>query len=395
MRNERIRYLLEKYYNNTLTHAGTTELSRLLDTTDQEELVEVLTSTMGSISETETTVVDEADINKKVNKILALDKNLQLRKAHDAPVRKLLRYGAVAATIIFIGFCWMFYQNFITGAEQKTAQIERDIQPGHEGAILVLSDGTKVSLDSAPDSKVIVNRNGSKIRISNGQVVYLDSKNIGENELNSIKTPAGRKYNITLSDGTKVWLNASSSIEYPITFAKKSRKVTISGEVYLEVAKKPEQPFILTIQNTRTNIQVLGTHFNVNTYADKGDYKTTLLEGSIKLNTGKRNYLLKPNQQAVSRPDADDVQVINDINPEDIMAWKYDLFRFHEADIDEVMSELARWYDITVVYETNKPQSTFTGKIQKNLTLRQALKILGATRVKYELTQDNKLIIKN
>ncbi|TKC08670.1 FecR family protein [Pedobacter frigoris] len=394
MRNERIRYLLEQYYSNTLSDHEAAELSQLLDTIDQEELIDILGLTIPPLSATENFIVDEAEIDAKVNQILALDKNFQLKTTRSISILRMLKYSAVAAIAILIGSYWLFNQTFNASTDQKTA-IEKDVQPGKNGAILVLSDGTQVSLDSALDSKVIVSRNGSKIRISNGQVVYLDSKNVKENELNSIETPVGRKYNITLSDGTKVWLNASSSISYPIAFSKKTRKVTISGEVYFEVAKNPRKPFIVNIQNSQTNIEVLGTHFNVNTYADHGSYKTSLLEGSIKLNAGKRNYLLTPNQQAVSQPGSENVRVISDINPEDIMAWKNDLFQFNEADIDDVMFELARWYDIKVVYDENRPPGTFTGKIQKNLTLRQALKILGATRVKYELTQDNKLIIKN
>jgi len=395
MRKERICYLLEQYYNDKLSHTETAELSRLLDVTDQEELIDILALTMERFSGTANSILDEAEIDTKVNKILAIDKNLQLKTTRNTSILRLLKYSAVAATIILIGSYLLFYQNFITNINQKTTTEtpEKDAQPGRNGAILVLSDGTQVQLDSALDSKVIVNRDGSKIRISKGQLVYLDSKNIKENDLNSIKTPVGRKYNITLPDGTKVWLNAYSSIEYPTSFSKKARKVTISGEVYFEVAKKYQRPFIVNIQNTQTNIEVLGTHFNINSYADNGHYKTTLLEGTINFNTGKRNYLLTPNQQAISKPDSEEVQVLNNINPEDVMAWKYDLFRFNEASIDEVMSELARWYNIVVVYDGSKPQGTFTGKIQKDLTLRQALKILGATRVKYELTQDNKLII--
>lgn len=392
MPNERIRYLLELYYNHMLSPNETAELSQLLDVTDQDKVIEILTLTMETFSTTETTTVDEAEISSKVNKILAVDKDFQLKKNHNKLILKLLKYSA-AAIIIFVGSYWLFSQKLTNNIHQVTT--EKDVQPGREGAILVLSDGTEVSLDSALNSQVFVNHDGSKVQISNGQVVYLDNKGSKENVLNSIKTPVGRKYGITLSDGTKVWLNSSSSIEYPISFSEKDRKVTISGEVYFEVARNPERPFIVNIQNSPTNIKVLGTDFNINTYADDGNFKTTLLHGSIQLNTAKRQFLLAPNQQAISQPGSEEVQIINNINPEDILAWKDNLFQFNEAGIDAVMAEMARWYNITVIYEGSKPQSTFTGKIQKDLTLRQALKILGATRVQYKLTDDNKLIIKN
>lgn len=398
MRKERIRYLLERYCNDTLSHEETAELSQLIDNNDQEEIIDILTTIISSSSIAEGDIaIHESEIKTRVNRILAIDKDLQITVSHNRPKIKLLKYSiAVAASImVVLGFYWIFYQNPRLNSNQKNVAMatEKDVQPGQDGAILVLSDGTEVLLDSTQSSKVVVNKDGSKIQISNGQLVYLDNKNVKEDELNSLRTPVGRKYNLTLSDGTKVWLNAASSIEYPITFSKNTRKVTISGEAYFEVAKDPQKPFILNIENSKTNIEVLGTHFNVNTYADDGNYRTTLLEGSVLLNAGKRQYLLKPNQQAISQPQSDQVQLINNIDPADILAWKNDLFHFNEASIDDVMRELSRWYDIEVSYEGDKPAGTFTGKIGKDLTLRQTLKILGATRVKYKLTADNKLII--
>jgi len=397
MRKERTRYLLEQYYNETLSRHETAELAQIIDQTDQEEMIDILTETLNSSTAEENIPIDESEIKTKVNEILAIDKGFQIKANHRTISSKLFKYSisTAAAVIVLFGLYWAFQQNFSANVNQKNLvkTIEKDVQPGQDGAVLVLSDGTEVLLDSSGSSKVVVDRDGSKIRINNGQVVYLDNKAITQNNFNSIRTPAGRKYNLTLSDGTKVWLNAASSIEYPIVFSKKTREVTISGEAYFEVAKDAQKPFIVNIQNSKTNIAVLGTHFNVNTYADNGNYKTTLLEGSILLNTGKRQFLLKPNQQAVSQPLADQIQLFNNIDPASILAWKNDLFYFEKASIDEVMRDLARWYDIEVSYEGDKPSGTFTGKIGKDLTLRQTLKILGATRVKYELTEDNKLII--
>lgn len=396
MYKKRILYLLKQYYNNTLSVDETVELSQLIEKTGHDEVIAILTETIPTFSEAEDGSIDEKLIKAKVNQILSIDKQIQVKTIVRDPKIRLLKYSiaAAAAVMVVIG-SYLFQQNFSAAVNQKNIAeaIQKDVQPGQTGAILVLADGREVLLDSAGSSKVIINHDGSRIKVSNGQVVYLDGTKTAENSLNSIRTPPGRQYQLTLSDGTKVWLNAASSIEYPVAFNGKNRKVAISGEAYFEVAKNAQKPFIVDIQHSKTNIEVLGTHFNINTYADNGSYKTTLLEGSIKLSTGKRKVLLVPNQQAVSQPDSEEVQLISNVNAEDILAWKNDLFHFNQASIGDVMLELARWYNIEVIYEGAKPPGTFTGKIQKDLTLRQALKILGATRVRYNLTDDNKLII--
>lgn len=396
MYNKRTLDLLEQYYNNTLSVEETVELAQLIDKTGHEEAIALLTETINTFTEPENEDIniDETEIKAKVNQILALDKPYPVKKIVKHPGIKLLKYGVAAAIMVVIG-SYLFYQNFNEPINQKNiVEVnQKDVQPGQTGAILVLSDGREVLLDSTGSSKAIINHDGSRIKVSNGHVVYLDGKKSAENSLNSIRTPSGRQYHLTLSDGTKIWLNAASSIEYPVAFNGKTRKVTISGEAYFEVAKNAQQPFIVNVENSKTNIEVLGTHFNINTYADNGSYKTTLLEGSIKLSTGKRKFLLQPNQQAISQPDAEQVTLLNNVNSEDILAWKNHLFHFNQASIGDVMLELARWYNIEVIYEGTKPPGTFTGKIQKDLTLRQALKILGATRVRYQLTEDNKLII--
>lgn len=396
MYKQRILDLLQGYYNHTLSVEETVELSQLIDKTGNEEVIALLTETINTFTapENEDISIDETEIKAKVNEILSLDKPPQVTTIAKHPGTRWLKYSVAAAVMLVIG-SYLFYQDFREGINHTNiADVkQKDVQPGQTGAVLILSDGREVLLDSTGSSKEIISHDGSKIKVSNGQVVYLDGKKSAENSLNSIRTPLGRKYQLSLLDGTKVWLNAASSIEYPVAFNGKTRAVTISGEAYFEVAKNAKQPFLVNIENSKTTIEVLGTHFNINTYADNGSYKTTLLEGSIKLSTGNRKFLLQPNQQAVSQPDSEQVLLINNVSSEDILAWKNNLFHFNQASIGDVMLELARWYNIQVIYEGTKPPGTFTGKIQKDLTLRQALNILGATRVRYQLTEDNKLII--
>ncbi|MCH5686629.1 FecR domain-containing protein [Niabella sp. W65] len=176
-----------------------------------------------------------------------------------------------------------------------------DVQPGQTGAVLTLSDGSKIVLDSMGNG-LVKKQDGAIIEIKNGQVQYVsDPGNAADALYNTMTTARGRQYQLVLADGTKVWLNAASSIKYPVAFSGKERNVTVSGEAYFEVSKNPHQPFTVTVNNGATTVQVLGTHFNINAYADEPAITTTLLEGRVKISTGSESKLLKVGQQAQTK----------------------------------------------------------------------------------------------
>ncbi|TDE45553.1 FecR family protein [Flavobacterium rhamnosiphilum] len=260
-----------------------------------------------------------------------------------------------------------------------------DKEPGKTGAILTLSNGSKIVLDSVANG-LLANQNNTAVSKKNGGVVYTAGNN-AQSVYNTMTTPRARQYNLELSDGTKVWLNASSSITFPTSFAANERKVTTTGEVYFEVAKDKTRPFIVSVDDMQVN--VLGTHFNVNAYDDEAAINTTLLEGSVLITEKGKKVLLKPGQQAKKQKTA--AIVVNDnVNLDEVMGWKNGVFYFDNASLQTVLRQLSRWYDVDVVFEKDVPSRTFEGEIQRNLQLSQVLKILEKNKVHFKI--DGKIL---
>ncbi len=206
---------------------------------------------------------------------------------------------------------------------------------------------------------------------------------------NTISTPKGRQFTLQLPDGSKVWLNAASSLRYPVAFAGAERKVEITGEAYFEVAKNKKMPFKVSINN-KTTVEVLGTHFNVNAYNDEETIKTTLLEGVVKVSHEKQTQLLQPGEQAsVSQPSQKSQSItVQTTDVDAAVAWKNGTFSFTNASLETVMRQLARWYDIEVEFVGAVPGGAFSGEIDRALSLDQVLK--GLTKNKSALHDSKK-----
>jgi ferric-dicitrate binding protein FerR (iron transport regulator) len=230
-------------------------------------------------------------------------------------------------------------------------------------------------------------QSGSKVLLQNGELKYnADGSAVNAVAYNTITTPKGRQFQMTLPDGTRVWLNAGSSLRFPTVFVGNERKVEVTGEGYFEVAKNAAKPFRVSINN-ETEIEVLGTHFNVNSYSNETSIKTTLLEGSVRVKTqvaGKKSeVIIAPGQQA--QLTAGNLKVANNVDLSEVMAWKNGVFNFHNATLEEVMRELERWYDINVVYEKGVPQIEFVGKMGRDLSLAKVLRGLEMSEVHFRL----------
>jgi ferric-dicitrate binding protein FerR (iron transport regulator) len=208
---------------------------------------------------------------------------------------------------------------------------------------------------------------------------------------NTLSTPRGGQYQLLLPDGTKVWLNAASSITYPVGALTKEIKIKIEGEAYFEVAKNKELPFIVDIGG-RSTVEVLGTHFNVNGYTNEGVIRTTLLEGSVKVTNGQSDKVLKPGQQSEQAAQDQKITVHNDVDTDKVLAWKNGLFNFEGASLPAVMHQLERWYDITVQYEGAVPAIEFRGGMDRNVNLSAILQFLAEMKIKYTM-QGHTLII--
>ncbi len=288
-----------------------------------------------------------------------------------------------------------------------------DILPGTNRAILTLSNGATINLDEAKDGILARQGNAKVTKIGNGQLVYdrPARDGIGKEQAaidyNTLSTPKGGQYRLKLPDGSQVWLNAASSIRYPTVFAGGERIVEISGEAYFEIQKDPSRPFrvkVAPIHKAGTgerpsdpggmSIQVLGTDFNVNAYDDEAIIKTTLLEGAVNVVSGPVATLLKPGDQAQVNKQGK-LKLVQDIDPEEVVAWKNGHFVFNNVDLQVVMRQLARWYDVEIVYAHTPPPMEFEGEIQMNLSLQQVMRILEKYKVHCTLENKKLMVMPN
>ncbi|SHG08873.1 FecR family protein [Pedobacter caeni] len=301
---------------------------------------------------------------------------------------------AVAATVLIalsIGF--YFYKN-TRDKDLKTlieVKLGLDVEPGGNKATLTLADGSQISLTDAGNGE-LAKQSGVKItKNANGQLVYsIVESGLKELGYNTISTPRGGVYQVNLPDGTHVWLNAASSIKFPTTFAHLSqRKVELRGEAYFEVAKHKKLPFI--VSTAEQQVEVLGTHFNINSYDDEPEVKTTLLEGSVKVSAGNVMFL-KPGQQATLSDHSSGKIKIGPADIDQVMAWKNGFFHFEKENLHSVLRQISRWYDIDLVYKANRLDDEFMGDIPRNVKLSEVLKILEFEGIHFKI-EGRKLIV--
>lgn len=254
-----------------------------------------------------------------------------------------------------------------------------DFAPGRHQAVLVLADGTNISLTEAATGQIASEQNIQITKSGEGQLIYTLTSNINHTAAtgyNTIETPKGGQYQVVLPDGSKVWLNAYSSLRLPLSFSEgNERRVELKGEAYFEVSHQPERPFI--VMSGRHAVQVLGTHFNVKAYADDGDIKTSLLEGKVRVTAGASSVTLAPGQQ--SRLAAENLTV-SDVDIREAVAWKDGYFRFDDERLEDIMRSVARWYDVDVVFENEAlKEETFGAVTTRFANISTLLNIMEQT----------------
>lgn len=282
-------------------------------------------------------------------------------------------HAAAAVLLICVGLYWFYPQ--AGSVEQQTANIEGSVAPGTEKASIKLSDGTTINLNTGSNG-VLYNKNGVLIsRIADGTVKYELSAGIQNAKAlhSTLTTPVGGECRVALPDGSKLWMNARSSVGFQVVFAKSERSVTAQGEVYFEVAKDAKRPF--KVFSGGQSIEVLGTHFVVNTNADNTQVKTTLIEGSIRLSNGKVTKVLKPGQESQLTANKDEIVVETKQNPEAAAAWKDGYFEFDNTDFKTVEEQVSKWYDVEFVYD-RLPGNMFYGKVERKIALSKVLQML-------------------
>jgi hypothetical protein len=266
------------------------------------------------------------------------------------------------------------------------------IIPGGNKAVLTLAGGQQIVLDSLQNGTLSRQGNSNVLKLSSGKLAYQTEKNTSASGsvYNTITTPKGGQYEVALSDGTRVWLNASSSLRFPSSFTGNDRQVEMTGEVYFEVAQNRDKPF--KVKADGFQVQVLGTHFNINAYTDETAFKTTLLEGSVNVHTETGSVLLEPGQQAIVSPAQRSVRVLREADTEEAVAWKNGRLQFNNADIPSIMRQIARWYDVEVSYEGVIPPGHFTGAVPRNSSLAKVLEIFSLSQIHFKIDLEHKKI---
>ena len=414
---DRIQYLFNRYMQKACTREELQELFAYIAQPENRTILEQLMDTgydvlqpLAAANETDWEYIFQQVTQPGEDNIIPLDNRNRFRWT---------RVAAAAVVVLALGlggywFISRFAKDKVVKKEQPVQQPAPDVQPGGNKAILKLSDGKTIVLDNVQNGLLAQQGNANIIKQNDGELIY--NREDGANSkpftidhspmtYNMLATPRGGQYQLILPDGSKVWLNAASSIRYPTAFAGAERRVEITGEVYFEVEPltpkggKEKVPFIVKI-NTPSGVsgqvEVLGTHFNINAYSDEEAISTTLLEGKVKVSaansplTTDHSRILKPGQQAAIHHSQ--LTIHDNVDMDLAIAWKNGLTAFKSADIKSIMRQVARWYNVEVVYEGTIPQRSFTGGVSRDAKLSELLHLLEVSKVRFRI-DSNKLIV--
>lgn len=357
------------------------------DTSDYKKALDYYQSLLNEVVVTEPYSLDSlAAIEKRIDQYEE-GRSIRLKRLR-LPVLK------AAAAVILVALITLLYKSF-NPSEGRRPDHVTDITPGGNKAVLRLSDGSVIALDSAGKGILAHQGSTSILKSGGGQLTYntRSSGTYKSSELmyNILSTPRGGQYRLLLPDGTKVWLNAASLIRFPADFTGKERKVSISGEVYFEVARNRKMPFL--VEAGGVLVRVLGTNFNVKAYPDDEIIQTSLTEGLVKLQSGTASVELKPGYKASIPLKGREFSVA----PADLkvdLAWKDGVFRFDNADMKDVLKDISRWYDVEIIMDERVSSHAFVGEIDRHSNLSEVLLILEAGgEVKFDI-QGKKLIVK-
>lgn len=371
----RIQSLIEKYRQNQCSEEELNELLGYFTAADYET----------ALKETIQASFDE-DAETRAETEAAMLFPL-IRKQIDVPVkdRRLFPfYSRLAAAVLLLGIAVAAYL-IIPKRQTPThdAVLAKVITPGGFKATLTLANGSTIALNNVPNGKLAKQGGTSITKTANGRLVYnaADGAETTTPGVNRISTPLGGTYDVILSDGSHVWLNAGSTLSYPVNFGRKERCVSLTGEAYFEVAHSGA-PFKVSSRNQ--TVQVLGTHFNIEAYDDEPVIKTTLLQGSVKLSNEKTASLLKPGQTALNEPAGN--LLLEAADTAQVMAWKNGMFVFNDETIESIMRKAARWYDIEVVYHDNVASKKLWGTVSRYKNITELLdNLVIAGKLKYRI----------
>ncbi|ERJ59053.1 FecR family protein [Sphingobacterium paucimobilis] len=381
-----IEELYKKYLEDSISESDRKELFRLLRTTDDERL--------GQLADTFLKAEAPADLDYLQGDTdrIFLEIRSQIEESVEAESRSwgMWRWMAAAAAVVVFAFIGYQVYNTQTATVPPVASVIEDIVPGGNKAILVLADGNQVVLDTKQQGIVM----DDTIHYSNGHVLD-KSLDLKEGRELQLYVPKGGVYQVKLADGTQVWLNSDTRLKYPSSFSGNQRVVELDGEAFFIVQSVTDEnskriPFIVKSKNQ--SIEVLGTEFNVNGYASQSSIKTTLLEGKVNVQVENKKVALLPGQQAENK-DGREI-VVKKVDPQHAIAWKDGKFSFDGKSFAETLTEIGRWYNLSIVYSGAVPDVELIGDAYRHSNIKLVLRLLDAAAVNYKLDiADRKLII--
>jgi transmembrane sensor len=372
--------LLEKYLSEELSRE---EVNQLLDSLQDEQF-------RGQWND----ALDKLLANRALHGLSDRDRMDAIRqRIVQRPRYPRLRTFAAAAAVLALAVSGLLYFMRETPPPTRgtsTFAADHQVKPGGNKAVLTLADGSQITLDSAGNGAIAQQGNVQVIKLNSGQLAY-QAGGAGQPKsgYNTLTTPRGGQFRIVLPDGSNVWLNAASSLRFPTAFAGKERAVELQGEAYFEIAENTQQPFKVMVNDM--TVQVLGTHFNVMAYADEQQARTTLLQGAVKVVRGVQALTLKPGQQAVTDHQSN-INLKENINLEEVVAWKNGYFQFNHEPLEGVMRQVGRWYDAEIAYEGNVPSREFGGQVLRSSSITDVLKMLELTGVHFRV-EGKKIIV--
>lgn len=392
--------LFNKLLNNTCSPEEAGRIIALLADSENSVLDDLILAQLASQQNVDVVsgkLSNELDL--RLQNILT--HTIQAASADKQPVHRkaklirLTRYVAAAMVLIAVSVGLIFFVKRLQAPDEQQAihSMAAKLKPGSNKATLTLANGQQVILDSASNGRLANQHNVVINKTAAGKIAYLgvSGNYSGKAEYNTLSTPFGGTYSLTLADGTRVMLDAGSSIRYPVAFTGSERRVEVTGQAYFEVTHDKTKPFRV-VSGTQT-VEVLGTHFNINAYGDEGAMRTTLLEGKVKVSESGYTALLAPGQQAVVTTASETIKV-NNTDVALAVAWKNDLFSFQRADLQTVMRQFARWYNVQVAYQGDIPKVAITGKVLRSANAGQILQILSNLGIHFKM-EDRKIVIIN
>ncbi|MBC9912584.1 FecR domain-containing protein [Chitinophaga varians] len=371
MEQARLKALLQRYLDNSLPPEELKELiAALQQDTHQDTFLQELQQALAGGAYATPTDAEKKDV---IFRSILRKAEAQETSVMPPPARRRVSLwkAAVAAMVIVLAGVAAYFATGHRFTGHRSALARQDVPPGGNKATLLLADGSYVTLDSTHKGMLARQGNATVSQTGHGQLAY-DGTNANEKDIvyNTVFTPRGGQFSIVLPDGSKVWLNAASSLRFPTTFPAHERRVEVTGEAYFEVAPQQSRPF--KVSAPQAEVTVLGTNFNVNSYMDDGAVKTTLLEGRVLVTHQGHTVTLKPGQQAQTKAG---IRILEQIDTEALMAWKNGRFSCNDIPLENIMQQISRWYDVQVIFKDNITD-TYSIEVSRDVPLSKLLRFL-------------------